>query len=130
MLVLPGPRGGESRSQCAAAAALLERTGATALECDASAITGPDLDTVEILGRLKLTAIRADRSFRVTHTSVALMDLLRLTGLDEAFRATGVHRPSAYTHRPRPARTGRHQLDAAKRPQPDLMSRPVPRKEN
>jgi hypothetical protein len=86
VLVLPGPSGGDSRSQCEAAAALLGRTGATTLECGASAITRPDLDTVEVLGRLKPTASRVDHSSEVTNPPAALTDLLKLIGVDEAFR--------------------------------------------
>lgn len=80
--VLPGP--GPAARDAAALCARLARMyddGAYALECDARAVTAPDLGTVEVLARLRLTA--GDRPFRVTGAGPALRALLHLVGLVE-----------------------------------------------
>ncbi|MCM1972463.1 STAS domain-containing protein [Streptomyces sp. NPDC002812] len=81
-LVLPGPA--PNRQDAAHLCARLARLydgGATAVVCDAGAVTAPGLAAVEALARLRLTA--AGRPFRVTGAGPALRALLHLVGLVE-----------------------------------------------
>ncbi len=81
--VLPGP--GPTRRDAARLCARLARLyegGATAVECDAGAVTAPDLAAVEVLARLRLTA-RGRGGFTVTGAGPALRALLDLVGLVE-----------------------------------------------
>ncbi|MFC7307307.1 STAS domain-containing protein [Streptomyces monticola] len=61
----------------------LERTSATELICDASALTTADLGAVEALARLRLTARRAGARLRIRDPSPDLCRLLLLVGLVE-----------------------------------------------
>lgn len=81
-LVLPGPAptAHDTARLCARLARLYD-DGATAVVCDAGAVTAPDLAAVEALARLRLTA--AGRPFRVTGAGPALLALLHLVGLVE-----------------------------------------------
>jgi ABC-type transporter Mla MlaB component len=74
---------GDVSAACRAAVALLNRTGARILECDAAGITRPDLLTVELLARLKLTSVRSGRIFRVRNAPTRLVKLLHFAGLEE-----------------------------------------------
>ncbi|MEV0412052.1 STAS domain-containing protein [Streptomyces sp. NPDC050448] len=81
-LVLPGPSptARDAVLLCARLARLYD-AGATAVVCDAAAVTAPDLGTVEALARLRLTA--RGRPLRVTGAAPALRALLDLVGLGE-----------------------------------------------
>ncbi|MFF4386022.1 MULTISPECIES: STAS domain-containing protein [unclassified Streptomyces] len=81
-LVLPGPTptATDGARLCARLVRLYEG-GATAVECDAGAVTAPDLADVEVLARLRLTA--RGRPLRVTGAEPALRALLDLVGLVE-----------------------------------------------
>jgi ABC-type transporter Mla MlaB component len=72
----------------AAGAALCERTRLllrdghqAVVVCDVSALTDADLETVEALARLQLTARRLGAEVWLRHASVELRDLLHLAGL-------------------------------------------------
>jgi ABC-type transporter Mla MlaB component len=56
----------------------------TVLVCDVSALTEPDLATVEALARLRLTAGRLGHRVRLRGASAGLRGLLALTGLEGA----------------------------------------------
>lgn len=81
-LVLPGPSptARDAVLMCARLARLYD-AGATAVVCDATAVTAPDLGAVDALARLRLTA--RDRPLRVTGATPALRSLLGLVGLVE-----------------------------------------------
>ncbi|WP_106974967.1 STAS domain-containing protein [Streptomyces katrae] len=81
-LVLPGPRptARDVEGLCARLVRLYEG-GATAVVCDAGAVTAADLATVEALARLRLAA--RGRPFRVTGAGPPLRALLDLVGLVE-----------------------------------------------
>ena len=49
--------------------------------CDAGALTGADLATVDALARLALAARRSGRRMRVRHAPQVLRELLALAGL-------------------------------------------------
>ncbi|MFE5537412.1 STAS domain-containing protein [Streptomyces sp. NPDC056492] len=74
----PGPTARDAALLCARLARLYD-DGAAAVECDVSAVTAPDLATVEALARLRLAA--RGRPLRVTGASPALRALLHLAGL-------------------------------------------------
>ncbi|MCX4691412.1 STAS domain-containing protein [Streptomyces sp. NBC_01408] len=82
-LVLPGPAltARDTAPLCARMARLYE-AGATAVVCDAGAVTAPDLAAVEVLARLRLTA-RGRGGLTVTGASPPLRALLDLVGLVE-----------------------------------------------
>ncbi|MFD5411683.1 STAS domain-containing protein [Streptomyces nojiriensis] len=82
-LVVPGPTptAADGARLCARLVRLYEG-GATAVECDAGAVTAPDLAAVEALARLRLTA-RGHGGFTVTGADPALRALLDLVGLVE-----------------------------------------------
>ncbi|MFE2551591.1 STAS domain-containing protein [Streptomyces sp. NPDC059355] len=79
-LVLPGsgPTARDTAALCARLARLYD-DGAAAVECDASAVTAPDLAAVEALARLRIAA--RGRPLRVTGAGPALRSLLHLAGL-------------------------------------------------
>ncbi|WP_328927284.1 STAS domain-containing protein [Streptomyces sp. NBC_00190] len=81
-LVLPGPSptARDAVLLCASLARLYD-AGATAVVCDAAAVTSPGLASVEALARLRLTA--GARPFRITGAPPALRALLDLVGLVE-----------------------------------------------
>jgi hypothetical protein len=66
---------------CERARDLLEREPATELVCDVGEIGRPDLGTVEVLARVRLTAARLGSGVRLRHASGELVDLLSLIGL-------------------------------------------------
>lgn len=76
----PGPAACDAASLCARLELLYE-AGATAVVCDAAAVTAPDLAVVEALARLRLAA--GGRVFRVAGAGPALRALLHLVGLVE-----------------------------------------------
>lgn len=76
----PGPAGHDTARLCARLARLYE-DGATAVECEAGAVTAPGLAAVEALARLRLAA--GGRPFRVIGAGPALRALLDLVGLVE-----------------------------------------------
>ena len=69
---------------CARARDLLEREAATQLVCDVGDVGRPDLGTVEVLARVRLTAARLGCSVWLRHASGDLIDLLALVGLRSA----------------------------------------------
>lgn len=81
-LALPGPAlTAQDAARLCARLARLYGDGATAVECDAGAVTAPGLGAVEVLARLRLVA--AGRPYRVIGAGPALRALLHLTGLVE-----------------------------------------------
>ncbi|MFE2324833.1 STAS domain-containing protein [Streptomyces sp. NPDC059385] len=83
-LRLPGPTptARDGARLCARLARMYE-DGATAVECDAGAVTAPGLAAVEVLARLRLTARRYGRALIVTGVGPAYRALLDLVGLVE-----------------------------------------------
>ncbi|WP_030154945.1 STAS domain-containing protein [Streptomyces sp. NRRL S-244] len=83
-LVLPGPSptARDAVLLCAGLARLYE-DGATAVECDAGAVTAPGLGVVEVLARLRVAA--GGRALRVTGAGPELRALLELVGLLQLF---------------------------------------------
>ncbi|MET9321240.1 STAS domain-containing protein [Streptomyces sp. NPDC003038] len=82
-LVLPGPEPtAQDTARLCARLARLYAAGASAVVCDASAVTAPGLAAVEALARLRLTA-RGRGAFTVTGAGPAYRALLRLVGLVE-----------------------------------------------
>ncbi|MFD9306055.1 STAS domain-containing protein [Streptomyces sp. NPDC060048] len=82
-LALPGPS--PNRQDAARLCARLARLydgGATAVVCDAAAVTAPGLAAAEALARLRLTA-RGRGAFAVTGAGPPLRALLDLVGLVE-----------------------------------------------
>lgn len=69
---------------CAKVHALLETGPEGPILCDLSSLVEPDAVAVEVLARLQLAARRHGREVRLLHASSELLDLLALTGLDEA----------------------------------------------
>ncbi|MEV6951782.1 hypothetical protein [Streptomyces sp. NPDC051183] len=78
-LVLPGAK--PTAQDTARLCARLYADGASAVVCDAGAVTEPGLADVNALARLRLAA--GDRPFRVTGAGPALRALLDLVGLVE-----------------------------------------------
>jgi anti-anti-sigma regulatory factor len=68
---------------CERVRVLLGDSGAELVVCDVSALTDPDLVTVDALARLQLTARRLGSQVRLRHANPALQDLLALVGLNE-----------------------------------------------
>ncbi|MEU9146438.1 STAS domain-containing protein [Streptomyces sp. NPDC048349] len=88
-LVLPGP--GPDAQDTARLCARLSRLydgGATAVVCDATAVTAPSLAAVHALARLRLTARAHGGDFAVTGAAPALRALLDLVGLVELLGET------------------------------------------
>ncbi|MFD6968659.1 STAS domain-containing protein [Streptomyces sp. NPDC059979] len=87
-LVLPGPGPAAPQDAPQHAALLCARlarlydAGATAVVCDAAAVTAPGLADVQVLARLRLAA-RGRGGFTVTGAGPALRALLDLVGLVE-----------------------------------------------
>jgi ABC-type transporter Mla MlaB component len=65
----------------------LRHTDVNSVACDASAMTDPDVTTVEALARLQLTAQRNGCSLSLQQAPRQLLDLLRLTGLADVVTA-------------------------------------------
>ncbi|WP_445270681.1 STAS domain-containing protein [Streptomyces sp. DSM 41634] len=86
----PGPTGHDTARLCARLARLYEG-GATAVECDAGAVTAPDLAAVEVLARLRLTA--RGRPLRGTGAGPPRRALLHLVGLVELLGEPGEREP-------------------------------------
>ncbi|MFD9411500.1 STAS domain-containing protein [Streptomyces sp. NPDC059989] len=83
-LVLPGPSPtGRDAARLCERLARLYADGATAVECDAGAVTAPGLGAVEVLARLRLAARAHGGAFAVTGAGPALRALLDLVGLVE-----------------------------------------------
>lgn len=81
-LVLPGlGLTAQETARLCARLALLYDSGASAVVCDAAAVTAPGLAAVEVLARLRLTA--GARPFRITGAPPTLRALLDLVGLVE-----------------------------------------------
>ncbi|MGH3441048.1 MAG: STAS domain-containing protein [Nitriliruptorales bacterium] len=71
----------------------LEHTGAEFVACDVKGLTAPDVDTVDVLARLRLTALRSERQLLLDGAPPRLRELLVLTGLEDALlpaRASGL----------------------------------------
>jgi ABC-type transporter Mla MlaB component len=67
---------------CERVRALLKERPAAWVDCDLQALPFADLDTVELLARLGLTAQRGGSRIRVRHAPDGLRELLSLLGLD------------------------------------------------
>jgi ABC-type transporter Mla MlaB component len=82
VLVLEGRVGrGDTARLTGRLLALLEGNASGRVVCDVSGVAGPDLGTVEVLARLRLTARRAGRRLVLRGVTVALGELLLLAGL-------------------------------------------------
>jgi ABC-type transporter Mla MlaB component len=66
---------------CARLRALLESGAGDAVVCDVAGLAQVDATAVDLLARLRLTARRCGRAFRVRHASPELQGLLSLVGL-------------------------------------------------
>jgi ABC-type transporter Mla MlaB component len=62
---------------------LLQNTRATVVSCDVGAITRPDIATIEVLVRLRLTARRLGCDLRIHGVNHLLSELLAFTGLGD-----------------------------------------------
>jgi hypothetical protein len=81
-LAIPAPVGlADPVALCDRARELLEREPASELVCDVGEVGRPDLRTVELLARVRLTAARLGCRVRLRHASGDLVELLSLTGL-------------------------------------------------
>ena len=81
-LTLPSPiRPGDVSALCDRAHALIREALAAELECDVTGLAKPDLQTVEALARVELTARRLGSDIRLRGPSVELLELLALCGL-------------------------------------------------
>ena len=60
---------------------LLERSDATLVICDVSAVLEPDAAALEALARMQLTAARLGRAMELRHPCRKLQDVLALAGL-------------------------------------------------
>ena len=63
--------------------ALLEGNASGRVVCDVSGVAGPDLGTVEVLARLRLTARRAGRRLVLRGVNGDLAELVLLAGLSD-----------------------------------------------
>ena len=68
---------------CARLAASLPHEGQALVICDLRLVENPDMETVEGLARLQLTAKRAGCELRLRNASDALRELLDVAGLEE-----------------------------------------------
>jgi anti-anti-sigma regulatory factor len=68
---------------CARVRRLAEAGPERPMTCDVGAVTDPDVDTVDALARMQLSAQRLGCSIRLRGASEALTDLLVLAGLAE-----------------------------------------------
>ncbi|HEV7897822.1 MAG TPA: STAS domain-containing protein [Planosporangium sp.] len=68
---------------CERLTVLLRNTRAAVVTCDVGAITHPDIATIEVLARLRLTARRLGCDLRVHGANHRLTELLAVTGLDD-----------------------------------------------
>jgi ABC-type transporter Mla MlaB component len=81
-LALPASVGrGDVPALCDRARVLMEGRLGLALECDVAEVSHPDLEVVEALARVELTARRLGASIRLRGASVELLELLALCGL-------------------------------------------------
>jgi ABC-type transporter Mla MlaB component len=65
----------------------IRHTNADSVTCDTSAVTDPDVATVEALARLQLTAHRNGCSLSLQQVPRQLLDLLRFSGLSDVVTA-------------------------------------------
>jgi ABC-type transporter Mla MlaB component len=81
-LTLSAPvRRADVAALCDRARALIREGLAAELECDVTGVADPDLDTVEALARVGLTARRLGSGLRLRGPSIELLELLALCGL-------------------------------------------------
>ena len=66
---------------CDRVRAALRGTDVDLVTCDVRRVTAPDVEVLDALARLQLTARRAGSSIRLRAVSADLRDLLELTGL-------------------------------------------------
>lgn len=66
---------------CAYSRHILVASGAGLMVCDVGGLARCDLGTIDALSRLRLTARRLDRHFRVDDAPIDLRDLLDLCGM-------------------------------------------------
>jgi anti-anti-sigma regulatory factor len=74
---------------CADLADRLRANTGDVVVCDLTAVTAPDLVTVEALARLRLTARRHGRAFTIRGCNPNLGGLIGLLGLGEALSEAG-----------------------------------------
>jgi ABC-type transporter Mla MlaB component len=81
-LTLPAPlQRADAPALCDRASDLMHGRLDERLECDVTAVAAPDMDSVEVLARLALTARRLGTDIRLRGASVELLELLALCGL-------------------------------------------------
>ena len=73
-------------------ARIVDRSGGRLILCDIGGLVGADLDVLDTLGRLQLTALRHGAQVRLIRCRPELRALADLTGLSEVL---ALHRPSA-----------------------------------
>jgi ABC-type transporter Mla MlaB component len=78
---------------CDRARAVIREELAAELECDVTGLAKPDLETVEALARVGLTARRLGTQIRLRGPSVELLDLLALCGLSVEVVLEGQREP-------------------------------------
>ena len=81
-LTLPAPmRRADVPDLCDRARDLMRESLDQSLECDAAAVSHPDLRTIEAIARVGLIARRLGTGIRLRGASVELLDLLAFCGL-------------------------------------------------
>jgi STAS domain len=81
-LTLPaGMRAGDVPALCERAETLMAGRPDRPLECDVAAVSEPDLDVVEAISRVELTARRMGTGICLRGASVELLELLAFCGL-------------------------------------------------
>lgn len=87
VLVFAGPIAPQDiPALCQRARALVERSDAELVVCDAGAIVDPDAVAVEALARVRLTVRRLGRRVRVRNSCCELRELLAFMGLADILR--------------------------------------------
>ncbi len=76
-------------SLCQRLSELLHRTRAVLVVCDVAELQDPDLDTVDVLARLQLTARRQRSEVCLRHATSELRALLALAGLRDVVPCAG-----------------------------------------
>ena len=70
--------------------AVLRRGGADIVVCDISAVVDPDLETIEVLARLQLTARRLGRELRLRAVPCGFADLLQYLAFTDVMPCEGL----------------------------------------
>ncbi len=88
MIVVDGPIPRAAVAHlCEQISGVLASQATSEVTCDVAALTGADIDTVDALARLQLTARRAGGQLRLRHPSQQVRELLALTGLYDVLPA-------------------------------------------